>query len=398
MKTYAILAALAQSGAAAAGEAVEHCSHAGTARHTEICGRSGDMDDAAPARFEIAYTSEIMAVAKGGLDQDVRYLDNLDLTAELNLDRIAGLKDTTLFLYALYNNGRSISAIAGDALAVSNIEGDAKALRLYEAWIEKQFDTGLSIKAGLYDLNSEFDSLEASALFVGSAHGIGPDISQAGRNGPSIFPVTSLALRVEQKFGQSATIRAAIMDGVPGDPDDPGATAVKLSGDDGVLGIAELDFQIGATRLLAGHWRYSSDFETFTDGVSSNNAGTYIRAETPILSSGEIEASAFARLGVASGRINPFSSFASAGIHLSGIASAGDELGLAIAHARTSDSYRAVSGAQSSETVFEVTWRKDILPFLSVQPSLQYVINPSADPAIDNALVPGLRTVLSASF
>jgi porin len=56
------------------------------------------------------------------------------------------------------------------------------------------------VKIGLYDLNSEFDVIEAAALFLNPSHGIGPDFAQSGRNGPSIFPVTSLAIRGEYRL------------------------------------------------------------------------------------------------------------------------------------------------------------------------------------------------------
>src|SRR3546814_3118125 len=65
---------------------------------------------------------------------------------------------TTLF--RSYNNGRSISDLAGDVQAVSNIETGVRALRLYEAWIDQKIGDAASIKLGLYDLNSEFKSEE----------------------------------------------------------------------------------------------------------------------------------------------------------------------------------------------------------------------------------------------
>ena len=69
-----------------------------------------------------------------------------------------------------------------------------------------------SIKFGLYDLNSEFDAIEAAALFINPSHGIGPDFSQSGRNGPSIFPLTSLALRADYKLDDHWLVRAVILD------------------------------------------------------------------------------------------------------------------------------------------------------------------------------------------
>ena len=351
-----------------------------------------------PVLFEATYTGEIMANAAGGVKRGSRYLDNLDLVLEADLEALAGWRGAELHVYGLYNNGNSISELTGDSFAVSNIETGASAFRLYEAWIEQKIGDSFSAKFGLYDLNSEFDSLETSGLFIGSAHGIGAGISQSGLNGPSIFPSTSLAIRLEKTFSSGVKIRAALLDAVPGDPDRSGRTAVRLSSDEGALAIAELDVPVGKGRLLLGHWRYTADFETFDGAETSGNAGTYLRGETEIWGRDETRLDGFFRIGRAAGRFNMFDTFASAGVKLTGVAAddGEDELGLAVARAWTSDGYRESMGAGSGETVFELTYRRSVLPFLTLQPNVQYVLSPSADPAIDDALVFGLRAEIAA--
>lgn len=398
MSSWSALALLAQQGPLSSPQIERLCPTDETEVPTE-CRSDPPEQEEKPVLIEAAYTSELMAVVSGGRRAGARYLDNLDLTITADMEEVAGLNGTTIFLYGLYNNGTSISDLAGDAFAVSNIETGVEAVRLYEAWVEKRFTSGLSLKAGLYDLNSEFDALESSALFVGSAHGIGADISQAGLNGPSIFPVTSLAIRAQQELTSAVTARMALFDGVPGDPVSPRATTIRLSREDGVLAIGELDFSLsGKGRLLLGHWRYSSDFEDFAGIEDSGNSGTYLRGEALLASNGETETRGFFRLGVASGRFNPFSAFASAGLNFTNLVVQDDEAGLAVAHGWTSDEFRSATVAGRGETVFELTYRKAVLPFLSVQPSVQYVISPAADPLIDDAIVVGLRTVMSTTF
>jgi porin len=112
-------------------------------------------------------------------------------------------------------------------------------------------------EVGLYDLNSEFDKIEAAALFLNPSHGIGPDFSQSGRNGPSIFPITSLGLRGEYKPAEHWLIRAAVLDAVPGDPERPERTAVKLG--DGALAVLELNSLGERTRAAVGHWHTRVD-------------------------------------------------------------------------------------------------------------------------------------------
>lgn len=337
----------------------------------------------------------------GGRRRGARYLDNLDIVFEADLERLAGWDGAQLHVYGLYNNGRSISDLAGDSQAVSNIETGVRALRLYEAWIDQKIGDGASVKVGLYDLNSEFDALDASGLFVSSPNGIGTDFAQSGQNGPSIFPSTSLAARFQFSPAPNWTVRTAILDGVPGDPDRPRRTAIHLGNGDGALLVGEVQAPLGGGKLLLGHWRYTAKFDR-NDGAgpAAGNAGSYIRTELPLMEKGERRIDGFARAGTASGRFNMFESFVSGGLKFSGWIPGryADEFGIAIASAFTSDSYRQATGSKASETAIELTYRAQLNRWLSLQPNLHYVRNPSAAPAIADALILGLRFEVSHSL
>ena len=47
------------------------------------------------------------------------------------------------------------------------------------------------------------------------------------------------------------------------------------------------------------------------------------------------------------------------------------------------------------ELAIEVTYAAVVTSWLSVQPDLQYIINPGTDPSRDDALLLGVRTVIS---
>lgn len=386
----AALPLAAQANAAAGGDP----GSAGGLSHSHTHA-AGEIDETqGPVLIEITYTGEVMGNASGGRRKAARYLDNLDVVLEADLDAVTGWRGAELHLYGLYNNGTSISQLVGDAQAASNIETGTRALRLYEAWIDSQVFPWLSLRGGLYDLNSEFDALDAAGLFVGSAHGIGTDISQTGANGPSIFPSTSLALRAEVRPAGGWAIRAAALDGVPGDPDHPGRTVVRLGKGEGALLIGEVEAPLpGGGRLLLGHWRYTASFERLGGGSSRTNAGTYLRGELPVWERGSRRVDAFARLGTANGSINMFGRFASAGLKFTGWlpGRAEDEFGLAFASAFTSSDYRRAESAGRAETAVELTYRAPVTPWLSLQPNAQYVRRPNADPATADALVIGLR-------
>lgn len=385
-----------------------------TQSHDKTTGNPEDKAD--PASFTITYTADVWNNASGGMARGTRYLDNLDLLLNVDLERLLGANGMTLFVYGLYNNGVNFTgSLAGDAQGISNIETGVEAFRLFEAWVQKDF-TGLgSIRAGIYNLNSEFDVLDSATLFIASEHGIGTEIAQTGLNGPSIFPNSGLAVRAEAKFGEHVVLRAAVLDGVPGDPDHPGRTVIKLGNGDGALLIGELAYQSDSAKVLLGGWHYTGRFDDLLASAQAgssvtgkSNSGIYLRGETRLWQdAGNDKRSlhAFARLGFANGRYNLFSSFISSGLTFDGpfASRPDDRLGFAIAHARSGDKARQAAsllGAdlERAETAFELTYRAQITSWLALQPDVQYIVNPGLDPALKDVFAVGLRAQLTYTF
>lgn len=69
------------------------------------------------------------------------------------------------------------------------------------------------------------------------------------------------------------------------------------------------------------------------------------------------------------------------------------EIGLGLSQSRNSDKYMTlVSGqADRSETGFELYYRDQLLPGLSLQPDVQYITNPGTDRTTGDATIVGLR-------
>lgn len=379
---------------------------------------TGSWADAAPdSAIEIgaAYTADVWHNARGGLRRGTAYLDNLDLTLAIDGERTFGVPGLTLFAHGLYNNDRTFSdRYVGDAMVVSNIDTDGTA-RLYEAWADWRFgpSASFSLRGGLYDLNSEFDATEARSLFIHSSHGIGHEFAQTGLNGPSIFPSTSLAARLDWSPSDRLTIRFAVLDGVPGDPDDADRFGIALSGNDGALLVGEIAGALSRAHVSVGHWSYTAEFEdlTATDIAGAalsrdDNRGTYVNVELPVGEpSGERRHSTFARAGIANGRINAFDRYFSAGWMTDGLTAGGraTQFGFALAATRTSKPYRDLQSSAGIDTDdyeynVELTWRLPLTEWLVVQPDLQYVINPGADASLDDALAIGLRFELAGAW
>jgi len=355
--------------------------------------------------IEAVLTTDIMHNFDGGIERDSTLLGNLDLTLEVDTEKAGLWKNGTFFVYGLgnFNSGKLLTEIAGDFQATSNIEAD-EAFKLYEAWYEHRFGDYASLLVGLHDYNSEFDVVEYGGLFLQSSFGISPDISQ---NGPSIFPVAALGTRLKVWPTESTYIMAALYDGVPGDPANPTRTSIRLGHGDGLFGALEIGHTAGDPGTLEYHkyamgaWMLTADVENFAGKMQDENSGFYFIGERTLFveSDGGGSLGAFVQLGFTHADRNQVDSYWGAGLNYTGLFASrpGDVAGLAIASARNGSDFmryaKDVDGmaVDHTETAIELTYQARIQPWLTIQPDLQYVINPSMDRTLDDAVVVGAR-------
>lgn len=347
--------------------------------------------------FAATYKADLLSNRSGGLATGTRFIDNLQLEWAVDLEDSFGTGAGQLFFHGLYNNStRFTDELVGDLQVVSNIDA-AEAWRVFEAWYETGGERW-SVRAGLYDLNSEFDAHETGGLFLNSSHGIGAEFGQTGRNGPSIFPVSSLGLRGAFSAGPG-TVRVAVLDGVPGDANNASSNRVSLESDEGYLGIAEYDVPLGeAGRLWAGYWSYSAEFERpFGAGRSDGNDGWYIGTERSF-AAGSRQIAWFVRYGQANPQLNPIEAYLGAGVVIKApfTGRVDDQAGIAVASAGLGTPYRdwlAADGyaTRARETVVELTYRASVGEHVFLQPDVQFITNPSGLVTVADSLVIGIR-------
>lgn len=354
-----------------------------------------------PVSIEGSYKADVVGVVDGGAAQGARYLDNVNLMASFDLDGLFGWHGTAAYVNVLNNLGGRPNDLAGSIQGVNNIEVANTRLKLYEAWIEQSLSDAVSLRAGLYDLNSEFYQNDSAGLLISPPFGIGSELSATGPNGPSIFPSTALAARIAATWG-AGYIKAAVVNARAGTIGDE--QGVSLFGDDGALLIGEAGWT-GNGKLAVGAWRYTRkqpliDAPDITLGPADHvSQGLYVAAEHALYArEGGTTVTGFLRGGVSDGHTTPFSGGWQAGVLVERVlvGRPASSFSLGVGSAVLSRSYRDSSLADGTplmktETIIEATYRDEILPGLSLQPDIQYVINPSADPSIRNALVLGLR-------
>ncbi len=382
---------------------------------------------------EGSYIGDVFANLDGGLDEDTAYLDALDLKLLLDMAELADWSGGNVLIRGLYNNGGSVSAHVGDIQGVNNIEAP-RGFKLYEAWVQQNLlSNRLTVLAGLYDINSEFDVIQSAGLFINSSHGIGAEFAASGLAGPSIYPFTALSVRLKTLLTPSLYFQAVVSDGVPGDPDDRNDNALIIRDEEGAFLAAEIGWyllegngdSVGAkgfstparrqyigrevpasykTKLALGVWGYTSDFEKLRrangqpPATSARDNGIYGLLDWNAYQEPHDEAqglAAFLRLGYANNDASRFSFYGGAGLIYTGLVAGRDkdEIGLALAVARNSDYTKSVStqALDDTETTIELTYRARLAPWLVFQPDVQYVINPGAVPTLQNALVIGVR-------
>ena len=315
----------------------------------------------------------------------------------------------TFYTLTLLTHGSAPNEqLAATAQGISNIEAPS-AWRLYELWSEWQLNDRHSLKLGLYDVNSEFDVIDTAALFINPSQGIGPDFAQSGDNGPSIFPTTSLALRSWHHRGPW-TLQLAILDGVPGDPEHPNRSVIKLDRHDGLLLLSELGFaQPEGLRVATGYWRYTNRFDTWTtsdataDG-SQHNYGYYGLVDIRLLQqqAQRTGLNVFLRFGSANQNINVVGHYLGTGIVLTGPLPSrpGDQLGIALAQAAVGEPFKQLQSTEAislnhQERNVELTYAMLINPWLTVQPDAQYVSHPSFDAQRRHEWMLGIRLSLN---
>lgn len=365
-------------------------------------------NEGGPYHLDVTYTGEPIRNMRGGLQRGSSYLDNLDIMLSAERGSLFGISGLSGLLYVLRNNSSEFSAeYVGDANIVSNIDAPGD-WRLFEAWLDwAPADSDIySVRFGLYDLNSEFDAVETAGLFLNGAQGMGTDFSQSGLNGPSIFPISSLAIRLLATLENGVYGQLAVLDGVPGNPDDPQSNRIDLSSDDGALLVLEGGWSGGDWRKLAiGVWRYTADFDRIgastpeDDPVQGDgNAGWYLIADRALWASGTRTLAGYLRYGQADDRYNAFDSYLGAGATLTGFwpRRATDSVGLGTATSFTGRPFRSAQELAGEpvdrhETAIELTYRTALTDWLTLQPSTQYVVNPGTSRALDNAWVIALR-------
>lgn len=342
-----------------------------------------------PISYGASYVSDWGRNISGGIEQGNFYMGMIDLSLSLDFEQMNLWKGGEFYIQVENTHGATPTAdLVGDIQTFSNIEnGDGT--YLYMLWY-KQTLGNFSATIGVHDLNSEFVATEYGGTFINSSFGIQPS---ASLNVPtSIFPKPVLGVVLDYQINDYFLVRTGIYDGEPvSDPDDIYNLDFTISNTEGLLSISEAQYshelsgKTGTYKL--GVLYHTAEFNNMANGeTTAGNYNIYAIIDQQI----NDNMGAFAQIGFADKEynLNPF--YLGGGINLTPtfFNREDDVLGLAFAYAKLSEH---AGFDKDHETAIELCYDIAINDHIVFQPDLQYIINPGATSAVDNALIGFMR-------
>ena len=365
------------------------------------------QEEAKSLSFPFSYTGEGLANLSGGTRRGAIYDAVASLGIKGDLDKLTGWRGGSFLVSGLYPHGASLTGkYVHDFNDVSNIDA-YDSLRLYEAWLEQEFADGKgSIRLGQILADTEFFVSSNAALFVNSAFGAIPLVSQ-NFDAP-VYPVAAPGARVRWTFSDSLSLQAGLFDGDVGDPavDNKHGVDWHLNPDDGVLALSEIAYtKQGGKEGLAGVYKLGGFYHhsESSDSGSHTVAGAYIIADQQLWRKPGTEDQGlcgFVRIGGAPGELNTVPFYLDAGFNIKGLLPGRDEdiAGIGFSYTKLGTSLRDGDDsavASRHEAILEATYKFQTTKWSSVQPDIQYVFNPGESEKKDNAFVAGIRLAVT---
>lgn len=379
----------------------------------------------------VTYLSDLNADISGGERQGANFLGRAGLIGDADLDRLLGWRGATAHFSIHWIHGEGLSAHrVGNLLTVSGVEAEP-ALRLFNLWIEQRIGSRAALRIGQFTAAQEFAISPTAALFVNATFGWPASFAADLPSGGPSYPLAAPGLRLAIMARDRLTLRAALFAGDPagpgsGDPqrrDRHGFNGVRFSGKPfAIMEIARDwgDASDPAFALRLGAWRHFDHFAQVappdvapTDALPrrAGNSGVYGIADGRLWQAGSHSLRAFVRATWSPPDRNLIDLYADAGLSVQSpfAKRPNDIAGLGFAYARISPRLRSSAGQAradlpEAERVIEASYQAQINGRASVQPNVQYVIDPAAgapeappggsSEPVPDALVVGLRTSL----
>jgi len=355
--------------------------------------------------FPISYTGEVLANPIGGARQGVITEGLLNLGVQGDLEKLLGWQGGSFLVSDIYPHGSSLSAdYVHDFNAVSSIDA-YDTPRLYEAWLQQELcDKTLNLRLGQLLADTEFFLSDNAALFLNSAFGAIPLVSQNFR--APVYPIAAPGARLRWTPSEAFSVQAGIYDGGTGtEPaENPQGRDWNLSGHGGALALTEAAYKSPNGTYKAGIFYHTPESnDDLPHPACRPDAGGYLIADQQLwhpIDAKDQGLSGFARIGAAPDDRNTVPFYFDTGFNYKGLLPGREKdiAGLGLSYTKLSKNLRDETGEPVEthhETILEATYKIQIKDWLTLQPDCQYLFNPSASQKTANALIVGLRLNLT---
>jgi len=348
-------------------------------------------------RPHITYLGEVFNNHSGGIANGTAWAGVLDFGVELDLEKLVGWQGATFFINAFHFSGDDVSGdLVGDINVVSNLYTETS-FNFYNIYLQQELGAGDSFfKVGQIALDDDFMVSKSSLLFLNASFGPLPVES-----GNTAAPIYSLAAP-GAVLHYAPTERWFVQGGVYAGDAGPAVSNNqgfdwRAGGEAGWMFIAETGFKYGqengSVAKLGGYY-HSGEYTRFADRVSEDGISTFYGVIDHQISGarGYPRINVFLRGGITpEDDIATITGYADAGVVVSDIFMQDDALGLALSWTDLSDG--GAAKGRSSEIVTELTYQIPVNDWFTVQPDIQYIINPQGGG--NDAFLTGLRAELS---
>lgn len=391
--------------------------------------------------YGFVYTGEVLGNVSGGLQRGAIYDGKLEATFQADLGKIAGWEGLKFHshIFQLHGTGRLKREYTGAINTNSNIEA-LPTTRLYELWLEQSFAGGAaSFRFGQLAADTEFFFSTYGNFFVNSDW---PTIAASNLpSGGPAYPLATPAVRLKVQPSNDVALLLAVFNGDPagpgpGDEQKRNRYGLNFRVQDPPLIISEVQFSANqdkaspalASVLKFGLWGHTGRFDDqrFDEsGISlaspgssgkalrhRGNYGIYGIVDQQLYRPAGGDASSgvvvFTRISASPSDRNLVDFYVEGGTVVTGFIPGrpDDKFGASVIYSHISDATRAlaedearISGTPSKvrpyEATLEVSYQAQLREGWILQPLMQYVRNPAAVPGTPDAIVVGLRSVIS---
>jgi porin len=356
----------------------------------------------------VFYATDLQASVAGGLRRGEAYAGQFSVEIDANLEKLAGLTGLRFDVSGTWSSGTDLSLDVGNTFIVAQyFEG--RQVRLSNMYFEQSlFDGCLAVKAGRFSTGSEFLTSPIDFSFVNEA--LNPILLAVQENVPGVTadpnatwggrvavkPTPALSLAVGA-FYSDPTLNQLTANG----------TEFGITSAAGYFVVGEVSYFVHAEnnapglpgRYRLGGYYDSNQYASLSDpGLQqTGNYGLYVMGEQMVFREGGPGSaqglSLFGALIYAPrASINPIPWFASAGASYRGLLPRRDRD--TAAFALYYGGFSRYLPGQTYELVLEWTYAIALGRRLTVQPDVQYVINPGGVSSVGNAVVLGAQVAI----